>query len=57
MSLAQDERALGDFVIALLAGTLAALRDQLAGDGFIDAADLVADLVEIVEDYIIAIQN
>ncbi len=43
---------LGDLVVVLLAGTLAGLRDRLAGDGFEDAADLVADLVEIVDDYL-----
>ena len=43
---------LGDFVIVLLAGSLAALRDQLAAEGFASAAELVADLAEISDDYI-----
>lgn len=43
---------LGDLVIVLLAGTLAGLRDRLAMDGFHPASDLVADLVEIADDYI-----
>ncbi len=36
----------------LLASTLAGLRDRLADDGFEPAADLVADLVEIADDYL-----
>ncbi len=43
---------LGDLVIVLLASTLAALRDRLEQDGFEPAADLVADLVEITDDYL-----
>lgn len=46
------EPDLGDLVVVLLASTLAGLRDRLAGDGFEDAAELVADLVEIVDDYL-----
>ncbi len=44
---------LGDFVVVLLAGTLAGLRDRLASDGFEGAAELVADLVEAADDYIV----
>jgi len=43
---------LGDLVVVLLAGTLAGLRDRLAEDGFEPAAELVADLVEIADDYL-----
>ncbi|HEX2295375.1 MAG TPA: hypothetical protein VHN37_08715 [Actinomycetota bacterium] len=43
---------LGDLVVVLLAGTLAGLRDRLAEDGFEPAADLVADLVDIADDYL-----
>ena len=43
---------LGDLVIVLLASTLAGLRDRLAEDGFEPAADLVADLVEVTDDYL-----
>lgn len=43
---------LGDVVVALLASTLAGLRDRLISDGFSDAASVVADLVEIVDDYL-----
>jgi hypothetical protein len=39
-------------VIVLLAGTLAALRDRLLTDGFESAADLVADLAELTDDYV-----
>jgi hypothetical protein len=44
---------LGDLVVVLLAGTLAGLRDRLASDGFEGAAELVADLVEAADDYIV----
>lgn len=43
---------LGEFMIMLLASTLAALRDQLFEDGFEDAADLVAQLAEAADDYV-----
>lgn len=43
---------LGDLVVVLLASTLAGLRDRLAQDGFECAAELVADLVEIADDYL-----
>lgn len=43
---------LGDLVVVLLAGTLAGLRDRLAGDGFERASDVVADLVEVADDYV-----
>jgi hypothetical protein len=49
---APREPDLGDLVIVLLAGTLAGLRDRLAADGFEQAADLVADLVEVADDYL-----
>ena len=43
---------LGDLVILLLAGTLSGLRDRLHSDGYERSADLVADLVEIADDYV-----
>ena len=43
---------LGDLIVVLLASTLAGLRDRLDDDGFAPAAELVADLVEIVDDYL-----
>lgn len=43
---------LGDLIVVLLAGTLAGLRDRLDCDGFTPAAELVGDLVEIVDDYL-----
>ena len=43
---------LGDLVIVLLAGTLAGLRDRLIHDGFGRASDLVADLVDVTDDYL-----
>ena len=42
---------MGDLVLTLLAGTLSALRDRLAHDGFVDHAEVVADLVDVVDDY------
>jgi len=39
-------------MVMLLASTLAGLRDRLASDGFDRASDLVADLVEIADDYL-----
>lgn len=49
------ETDLGDIVVVLLASTLAGLRDRLAIDGFPLAAELVADLVEITEDFLIRV--
>ena len=46
------EPDLGDLVVVLLASTLAGLRDRLAQDGFMPAAELVADLTEVADDYI-----
>jgi hypothetical protein len=43
---------LGDLVIAFLASTLMGLRDRLAEDRFFDAADLVADLLEVTDEYL-----
>ena len=45
---------LGDLIELLLAGTLAGLSDRLESDGFSPAAELVADLVEITDDYLTA---
>lgn len=47
-----DGPELGDFVILLLAGSLAGLRDRLASDGFDGPAELVSELVEIADDYL-----
>lgn len=47
-----EQPDLGDLVIVLLAGTLAGLRDRLTHDGFHRASDLVADLVEVTDDYL-----
>lgn len=43
---------LGDLMIVMLAGTLAGVRDRLRSDGFEEASDLVAILVEIADDYL-----
>jgi hypothetical protein len=43
---------LGDLVILLLAGTLTGLRDRLAADGYERASTLVADLVDVTDDYV-----
>jgi hypothetical protein len=48
---------LGDLVVVLLAGTLAGLRDRLDCDGFEPAAELVADLVEITDEYLTTVAD
>lgn len=48
---------LGDLVVILLAGTLAGLGDRLSRDGFVRAADLVCDLVEVADDYITRLEG
>jgi hypothetical protein len=52
---ADEAPDLGDLVVVLLASTLAGLRDRLNGDGFETAAELVSDLVEIVDEYLTAL--
>lgn len=46
------EPDLGDLIVILLASTMAGVRDRLAADGFASAAELVADLVDVVDDYL-----
>lgn len=43
---------LGDLILVLLAGTLQGLSYQLQSDGHDGAAELVADLVVVVDDYL-----
>ena len=43
---------LGDDIVLHLAGNLAGLQDHLARAGFRSVADLVGDLVEVVDSYI-----
>lgn len=43
---------LGDLIVVLLASSLAGLRDRLHHDGFEPAAELIADLVEMADDYL-----
>jgi hypothetical protein len=43
---------LGDLIVVLLAGSMAGLRDRLVADGYDEAAELVADLVELADEYI-----
>jgi hypothetical protein len=43
---------LGDLVVVLLAGCLAGLRDRLIQDGYHRAAEVVADLVDVTDDYL-----
>lgn len=49
---AEPAADLGDIVVLLLAGTMAGLRDRLTDDGFVEAAELVGDLVEIADLYV-----
>ena len=46
------EPDLGDLVIALLAGTLAGLRDRLADDGFANASEFVSELTDRCDGYL-----
>ena len=46
---------LGDLIIVLLAGTLVGLRDRLLADGYPAAADVVAELAELADDYVIGV--
>ncbi len=48
---AQGER-MGELIMVLLACTLANLRDRLCADGYDQPARVVADLVEITNDYL-----
>jgi len=43
---------MGDLIMVLLACTLANLRDRLCADGYDQPARVVADLVEITNDYL-----
>ena len=52
-----DDPYWGDLVVALLGSTLAGLRDRLATDNYEAAADLVSDLVEITDDYLMRIPD
>lgn len=52
MTRERGEPNMGVLIVVLLASTLAGLRDRLVADGFLDAADLVGDLVEIADDYV-----
>ena len=42
--------------MVLLAGNLAGLRDRLASEGFEEAADVVAELVEATDAYLADIE-
>ncbi|MGH2736332.1 MAG: hypothetical protein ACRDKZ_12185 [Actinomycetota bacterium] len=43
---------LGEVLVVLLSATLAGVRDRLHEDGYDEAGDLVADLVEIADDHL-----
>ena len=43
---------LGDLILVLLAGTLQGLSHRLQSDGYDDVAELVSDLVEVLDDYL-----
>ncbi|MDQ3878032.1 MAG: hypothetical protein M3290_06750 [Actinomycetota bacterium] len=48
---------LGDVVVMLLGSTLAGLADRLVADGFVAAADLVTELVEVVDGYLTTVRG
>lgn len=52
-SRSEGEVNLGDIVVVLLASSLAGLHERLRADGYADAASLVADLVEMADDYLV----
>lgn len=54
LHLVDEAPDLGDLIVVLLAGTLSGLRDRLYGDGFMPAAELVSDLVEMTDHYLTA---
>jgi hypothetical protein len=47
-----DGPDLGDLVVVLLAATMAGVRDRLLSDGYEGAAELVAELVELADDFV-----
>ena len=49
---AEPSAELGELVLVLLAGTLQGLSVRLQSDGYEGAAELVSDLVEVVDDYL-----
>jgi hypothetical protein len=53
--ISKDAPDLGDLVIVLLAGTLAGLRDRLLYDGYATAADVVGELAEMADGYILRV--
>lgn len=53
--IAGDSPDLGDLIIVLLAGTLVGLRDRLLQDGYRVAADVVAELAELADDYVMGV--
>jgi hypothetical protein len=42
----------GDLIVVLLAASLQGLCERLFLDGYEDAAELVADLIEVTDDYL-----
>jgi hypothetical protein len=48
---------LGDIIVMLLASTLAGLSDRLASDGFEGPADLVGELVEVIDGYLVTVRG
>jgi len=48
---------MGDLAIVLLSCTLTNLRDRLGADGYDQPARVVADLVEITNDYLDRLPN
>ena len=46
------ETDLGDIIVALLGGIIAGLADKLEATGFVAAAEVMTDLTEITDDYL-----
>jgi hypothetical protein len=55
MRIPNEAPDLGDLIIVLLAGTLVGLRDRLERDGYGAAADVVGELAELADDYVMGV--
>ena len=52
MSSSEGRGEFGDLIVVLLAASLRGLSERLLHDGYEDAAELVADLIEVTDDYL-----
>jgi hypothetical protein len=52
VSSSEGRGEIGDLIVVLLAASLRGLSERLLHDGYEDAAELVADLIEVTDDYL-----